>query len=528
MIEQSLSYVILICSNGCSHNRFNFLQSKKIEYVSKCHNVTFQTLSTNKGPHLLNIIFQTFTCLCASPRARVMAQKKQVKYDVFLTHDWGLDQLNRNNHKRVSEVNRQLKEIGYETWFDDERMQGDVHADMCVGIDDSEVVVVFLTSRYIKKVNSSDQRDNCRLEFNYAFNNAKKFIPVLMEPAAKTELKVGNVGLKIGASLYVEMSEEYNVSELVAVLKKGDVNPRHVIVDTSFKNIQPPHNLETSLKIVKQLDFTPVAPISIHKTNFSRVRDGGWSGEMQDSLPTGTGVWKGDKGKGRYNGGMVDGEFSGRGIFEFSDGTKMDGEFAKDVISDASVLFIDQSTYVGGIKPFKPRESQSADLWKDGYGKEKLCDGSAYEGEYQDGRKHGKGVETLGDESEKYTGMFFGGLRHGRGLLEYSNGGSYDGEFQAGKKHGKGSEIYSDGTQYIGCYENDERYGIGKLLSPEYKVLEDGMYRNGKLIKSSEEVIKVNVQKKKIRVIIFVILILLIIGIGIGLWHHFKPCEGGS
>ena len=48
------------------------------------------------------------------------------EYDAFLTHDWGDDELGRSNHARVAEVNRLLKAAGFVTWFDEDRMQGDI------------------------------------------------------------------------------------------------------------------------------------------------------------------------------------------------------------------------------------------------------------------------------------------------------------------------------------------------------------------------------------------------------------------
>ena len=39
--------------------------------------------------------------------------------DVFLSHNWGKDESGRDNHQRVSLINKELKECGYETWFDE-------------------------------------------------------------------------------------------------------------------------------------------------------------------------------------------------------------------------------------------------------------------------------------------------------------------------------------------------------------------------------------------------------------------------
>jgi hypothetical protein len=75
--------------------------------------------------------------------------------DVFLTHDWGIDQLERKNHDRVSSVNKALSTKGLKTWFDEEEMEGDVQAKMLDGIDKSLCVVVFITDRYMMKAAGS-------------------------------------------------------------------------------------------------------------------------------------------------------------------------------------------------------------------------------------------------------------------------------------------------------------------------------------------------------------------------------------
>ena len=74
------------------------------------------------------------------------------EYDAFLTHDWGDDELGRSNHARVAEVNRLLKAAGFVTWFDEDRMQGDIVSQMANGIDSSAAVLVFVTENYCIKV----------------------------------------------------------------------------------------------------------------------------------------------------------------------------------------------------------------------------------------------------------------------------------------------------------------------------------------------------------------------------------------
>ena len=43
--------------------------------------------------------------------------------DVFLSHNCRKDKSDRDNHKRVSLINKWLKKLGYETWFDKEKLE---------------------------------------------------------------------------------------------------------------------------------------------------------------------------------------------------------------------------------------------------------------------------------------------------------------------------------------------------------------------------------------------------------------------
>ena len=40
----------------------------------------------------------------AGPSSIALAPSTAIKYDVFLTHDWGTDEMGRDNHVRVSKV----------------------------------------------------------------------------------------------------------------------------------------------------------------------------------------------------------------------------------------------------------------------------------------------------------------------------------------------------------------------------------------------------------------------------------------
>ena len=138
------------------------------------------------------------------------------KTDVFLTHDWGKDELGRSNHDRVAVVNEALKELGYKTWFDSDRMTGDILNQMASGIDNTKVILVFVTQQYALKVGGSNEKDNCKLEFQYAARVKGKalMVPIIMEDRMKRPGEwIGHIGLILGGELAVRMSFEFSDCE---------------------------------------------------------------------------------------------------------------------------------------------------------------------------------------------------------------------------------------------------------------------------------------------------------------------------
>jgi len=134
------------------------------------------------------------------------------QFDVFLSHEWGEDGEGRPTHPRVSAVNKYFQSMGVRTWFDEERMQGNVLDRTCTGIDESECVVVFVTQSYLDKVGGvNGPHDNCKKEFEYAerTKGADKLISVVMEPSVrKTSQWRGSVGMVLGSRFFKDLSAD--------------------------------------------------------------------------------------------------------------------------------------------------------------------------------------------------------------------------------------------------------------------------------------------------------------------------------
>ena len=142
--------------------------------------------------------------------AAAAVQTAEYQFDVFLSHDWGVDEKNRDNHKRVSLINDILKARGFRTWFDNDRMVGDIVAQMCDGVEKSAVFVSCITARYVSKVGSAED-DNCKAEFSHAVRQrgTKNIVPVVMEQRMQNPATwAGPVGMRLGDVLYVRMWDE--------------------------------------------------------------------------------------------------------------------------------------------------------------------------------------------------------------------------------------------------------------------------------------------------------------------------------
>ena len=145
---------------------------------------------------------------------------------VFLSHDWGTDGLGRSNHERVGQINAALQARGLRTWFDSERMRGDINAAMTQGIDNSYVVVCCVTEAYMKKAAGEGPHgadDNCAAEFAYALNRkgVARIVAAVMEPRCRdTSMWHGVVGLRLGSRLYVDLSHDTHTEEFANGIDK--------------------------------------------------------------------------------------------------------------------------------------------------------------------------------------------------------------------------------------------------------------------------------------------------------------------
>jgi len=139
-----------------------------------------------------------------------------------------------------------------------------------------------------------------------------------------------------------------------------------------------------------------------------------------------------------------------------------------------------------------------------GKGKAIYKNGDEYEGDYEEGKRHGHGVykwaqygkdEETGepkldlDEEGKtvfcssYTGQYVANLKEGEGVFEYPDKGKYQGNWRHDKRHGDGVYWYPNGDIYSGEWRFGTKHGRGTFIHAESNARLVGTYVDGKFVK---------------------------------------------
>ena len=94
-----------------------------------------------------------------------------------------------------------------------------------------------------------------------------------------------------------------------------------------------------------------------------------------------------------------------------------------------------------------------------GYGKATLPNGDTYEGDYQNGKRHGNG--TWVDDQ-----------RNGHGTYFYPNGDTYQGEWYQHQRHGHGTYTYAvTGSQFKGIFDEGKKKGSGEIIHENHRFI---------------------------------------------------------
>lgn len=119
-----------------------------------------------------------------------------------------------------------------------------------------------------------------------------------------------------------------------------------------------------------------------------------------------------------------------------------------------------------------------------------------YKGDFQDDKRHGKGMLTAQASRVKYDGEWQDDYMHGTGVYIWpyqfplSVYRVYVGEYAKDKRNGKGFAIFQNNDHFLGQWENDLKVGPGLFKHAgnnevyEVEYVEDSKQGDGELVQS--------------------------------------------
>jgi hypothetical protein len=153
-----------------------------------------------------------------------------------------------------------------------------------------------------------------------------------------------------------------------------------------------------------------------------------------------------------YKGHFSDGMLHGVGRYVFKNGLILEGEFSFDKIKKGKQTAPNGNTFEGEYFNGRPDHGVTS------------ANGDVFEGfYYPNGSSVGKDTWANGIVC---TGEFKDGILHGFGRVSVPGPGGheYEGQFVNGKMHGKGKLFFRDGRVYVGTFKNDVMHK-GKFLT---------------------------------------------------------------
>eukprot|EP00798_Chlamydomonas_sp_ICE-L_P011785 gene11785-14917_t len=103
----------------------------------------------------------------------------------------------------------------------------------------------------------------------------------------------------------------------------------------------------------------------------------------------------------------------------------------------------------------------------------------SYEGDWLDGKKHGKGRAVYGGRASDQFGadVYEGGFEDD--MNDQFGANVYEGGFEDDMKHGKGTMMYGSGDVYEGCWARDQKHGTGSYFYITKGKRFDGVWEEG-------------------------------------------------
>jgi hypothetical protein len=117
-----------------------------------------------------------------------------------------------------------------------------------------------------------------------------------------------------------------------------------------------------------------------------------------------------------------------------------------------------------------------------GKGRLRHQNGDVYQGEWKDGKAHGRGVFIQSQIKQLYEGEWREDEMHGQGVEVWEGGKMrYSGDFRFGKKTGQGVFEF-EGHRYEGEFLDGQFHGLGKYTNPDKKRVLEGRFEENEMV----------------------------------------------
>lgn len=126
-------------------------------------------------------------------------------------------------------------------------------------------------------------------------------------------------------------------------------------------------------------------------------------------------------------------------------------------------------------------EGEMENGMKHGRGTMYYKSGNVYKGQWRNGAKHGLGEFIFNTTGDHYVGEFINDKIGGYGRMTFHTGEIYEGHYTNGMRDGRGTLICPDGRRFEGDWVGDKLNGMAILWYSDGSVLR-GNYANGKCL----------------------------------------------
>jgi len=162
----------------------------------------------------------------------------------------------------------------------------------------------------------------------------------------------------------------------------------------------------------------------------------------------------------RYIGNFETSTPKGNGIYDSSEGWRLEGYFYGAFDSGEGTLYLDENDAV--IRG----EFKDGELVGDAFIYYETTEGEMYFGDISDGARNGFGTLVHAND-DAYVGEFEKGVASGVGIYEYDSGALVMGEFEGGAPNGVATVVDADDVSYQGVFKDGQANGLILVTKPD-------------------------------------------------------------